>query len=185
MTPPGAVRVRFTSRVLIPTTRIRANVRVTNVFTLPVPTDSIQRNPLEERKTMWGSADVYENPDSFGLEKIAEAQKYEPDYNFDMIVIWYREVDDQYYWGSDAGCSCPSPFEDVSLDEEGLRDPDRINDVLHRNLDSGPLDEALADMSLYLFTDRHDYGFRNDPLRFAIKEYRNAVKDIFDHVRQR
>lgn len=75
---------------------------------------------------------IYYNPEDHGLEIVGEFDWSEPDYSFDMLVVW-KEKRGQYWIGEDSGCSCPSPFEDVfdknSLDgpytKDGLRK--RIN----------------------------------------------------------
>ncbi len=55
--------------------------------------------------------DVYYTPENFGLTQIAQLDDDNADYSFDMIVAW-KHQDGSIYWGADAGCSCPSPFED-------------------------------------------------------------------------
>lgn len=59
--------------------------------------------------------DPYYNPEKFGLTKIAEMEWSEPCYSFDMTVAWL-DANGKLYWGSDSGCSCPSPFESTGLD---------------------------------------------------------------------
>ncbi len=60
-------------------------------------------------------ADVYCDPEKFGLEVVANAELSEPCYSFDMAVVWYSKDAKKFYWGQDSGCSCPSPFEGVHL----------------------------------------------------------------------
>lgn len=62
-------------------------------------------------------ANVYYDPEHFGLVKVTEFERSEPSWSFDTFVIWYSAETDTYYWGSDSGCSCPSPFEDFSYNE--------------------------------------------------------------------
>lgn len=70
----------------------------------------------------------YYNPEALGLEIVGEMNWSEPDYSFDFTVVW-KQARGKYWIGSDAGCSCPSPFEDITdineLDgphtKEGLR----------------------------------------------------------------
>lgn len=61
--------------------------------------------------------DLYYNPDKFGLEVVAEIVWSEPYYDFDLTVVWI-DKDGTYYWASDSGCSCPSPFEDYNRLED-------------------------------------------------------------------
>jgi len=61
--------------------------------------------------------DVYYQAEQFGLTQIGEIEWAEPDYSFDIGVVW-RDAAGQLYYGRDSGCSCPSPFEDyTSLDQ--------------------------------------------------------------------
>lgn len=55
---------------------------------------------------------VYAQPEKFGLTTVGEIEWSEPDYSFDLTVVW-RAGDGTLYWGDDSGCSCPSPYEDV------------------------------------------------------------------------
>ena len=60
---------------------------------------------------MWDNNPYY-NPEKFGLEIVGEFDWSEPDYSFDMCVV-FKEARGRYWIGEDAGCSCPAPFEDV------------------------------------------------------------------------
>lgn len=62
-------------------------------------------------------ANIYYDPEHFGLVKVTEFERSEPCYSFDTFVVWYSKDNDTYYWGSDSGCSCPSPFEDFGYNE--------------------------------------------------------------------
>lgn len=81
---------------------------------------------------MWGN-DIYYNPEKFGLEKVGEFDWSEPDYSFDICVVW-KAKRGQYWIGNDSGCSCPSPFEDVK-DINELDGP-YTKDGLRKRLDS-------------------------------------------------
>lgn len=59
----------------------------------------------------WNGKDVYYDSDHFGLEKVLEIDETGLSYEFNMFVVW-KDKDGVYYWASDMGCSCPSPFED-------------------------------------------------------------------------
>lgn len=60
---------------------------------------------------------VYYHPEAFGLRVIGELNDPEADYSFHMFVVWKHEETGKIYYARDAGCSCPSPFEDYrSLD---------------------------------------------------------------------
>lgn len=57
--------------------------------------------------------DVYYNPEHFGLQIVYERNFSRASYEFDIRVVW---KDDQgfLYTARDAGCSCPSPFENYT-----------------------------------------------------------------------
>ena len=57
----------------------------------------------------------YYNPEKCGLE-IFEQVDTGGHYEYDMLVIW-RKLDDFTLWyDTDAGCSCPTPFDDYRHD---------------------------------------------------------------------
>lgn len=65
-------------------------------------------------------ADVYGQPEKFGLTPIGELYDPEACYSFDILAVWKHE-DGRIFWGQSAGCSCPSPFETVtSLEDDEL-----------------------------------------------------------------
>lgn len=53
--------------------------------------------------------DVYYNPEKFGLTTVFEADDG-GSYEFDIFAVWKDDYGN-FYYGTDAGCSCPSPFE--------------------------------------------------------------------------
>ena len=71
---------------------------------------------------------VYYDPEDFGLEKVGEFEFSEPNWSFDTLVVW-REGRGRYWIGTDSGCSCPAPFENITdvneldgpYNKEGLR----------------------------------------------------------------
>lgn len=56
------------------------------------------------------NADPYYQPEKFGLKIVEEVRRPGLRYEFDMAVLWQHD-DGTYYWSTDKGCSCPSPFE--------------------------------------------------------------------------
>lgn len=55
---------------------------------------------------------------------VAELNDPEACYDFHDVVVW-RKADGSFVWASDAGCSCPTPFEDTTeadLTPVSLRD---------------------------------------------------------------
>jgi hypothetical protein len=66
----------------------------------------------------YDNPDVYYQPEAFDLVPVAELALTEPDYSFDIVMVWRHTPTGELYWAQDSGCSCPSPFEDyTSLDK--------------------------------------------------------------------
>ena len=61
----------------------------------------------------YDAADVYYQPEEFGLTPIAEVECSDGMWQFDLIVGW-KHKDGTVYIAQDSGCSCPSPFEDYN-----------------------------------------------------------------------
>lgn len=62
--------------------------------------------------------DVYYNPEAFDLVPFGELEMTEPDYSFDILMVWRHTPTGDLYWAQDSGCSCPSPFEDYHSIEQ-------------------------------------------------------------------
>lgn len=58
--------------------------------------------------------DVYYAPNKHGLISIGEVEWAYESHSFDLTAVWYHEETGQFYWGNDSGCSCPSPFQDIT-----------------------------------------------------------------------
>lgn len=57
----------------------------------------------------------YYDPEKCGLEKVAELDFSDGCYQFDITAVWTKkDAPGKFYWASDSGCSCPSPFEDYA-----------------------------------------------------------------------
>ena len=77
---------------------------------------------------------IYSNPEFFGLEIVAELSK-DISYQFDQLVVLRNKKTNKHYIMQDSGCSCPIPFEDMTietLEELGIKNidslPNRVND---------------------------------------------------------
>lgn len=57
-------------------------------------------------------ADVYYNPEKFGLTTVGELDFSDGCFQFDYTVVWV-DAQKNLYYADDSGCSCPSPFEGV------------------------------------------------------------------------
>jgi len=54
---------------------------------------------------------VYDTPEAFGLEIVAESVDAEASWSFDTIILWRERSSGRLLIGADSGCSCPTPFE--------------------------------------------------------------------------
>ena len=75
------------------------------------------------------SESVYYSPEAFGLSVIATEREPDLSYQFNIFSIWQDNETGRYFFGSDRGCSCPTPFEKVEhksqLPEGTLEDAKR------------------------------------------------------------
>jgi hypothetical protein len=72
--------------------------------------------------------DVYHQPEHFGLTPIGSIDDPNASYSFDDLIVW-QHTDGRIFWAQDAGCSCPSPFEDfTSLNQLNLVTEDTWGD---------------------------------------------------------
>lgn len=99
---------------------------------------------------------IYCDPEAFGLTTVGEIDWTDADYEFDLTAAWV-DASGHYYWADDSGCSCPTPFEDItslsdlqsgSLDallahlrrtaqQRGIFRADRISNLATRQLTQG------------------------------------------------
>jgi hypothetical protein len=59
----------------------------------------------------WNEPDLYNQPEKFGLEIIGDIDWSMESYQFNMTVVLVDPSTGLFYTIDDAGCSCPSPFE--------------------------------------------------------------------------
>ena len=64
---------------------------------------------------------IYSQPEAFGLRQFAMVDDANANYSFNRVVVWYDPVTLEYFWAQDAGCSCPSPFENVTSRDQLIR----------------------------------------------------------------
>jgi hypothetical protein len=83
---------------------------------------------------------IYYHPEKSGLEVFASVD-VPFSYEFDCFVIWKHEDLGYFTWGSDSGCSCPTPFES--------HDP--------KDMPQGHLFEAMEDMKSWAL---EGYGYK-------------------------
>ena len=58
---------------------------------------------------------IYYNPEKFGLTTVATIDYSSGSYEFDTRVVW-KDKYGHFFTARDSGCSCPTPFEDYSLE---------------------------------------------------------------------
>ena len=63
-------------------------------------------------------ANVYYNPEAFGLKVVAEIDYSSQYYEYDTRVVWQHIESGKFYTARDSGCSCPTPFEGCSSIED-------------------------------------------------------------------
>jgi hypothetical protein len=68
---------------------------------------------------------LYYYPEKSGLEIVGEVE-FVGGYEFDKIVVWRETQTGRIGYGEDAGCSCPTPFEDFELEDIEWDEPWRI-----------------------------------------------------------
>lgn len=73
-------------------------------------------------------SNVYYSPEKFGLEIIGDIEWYDEPYQFDMTIVLRNKETGQLYYADDSGCSCPSPFEDLGIDD--LTKVERLQDLI-------------------------------------------------------
>jgi hypothetical protein len=59
---------------------------------------------------------IHYNPEHFGLEAFGTIDWPADDWGFDITAVWRRAQDGVFLATTDSGYSCPTPFEDVTLD---------------------------------------------------------------------
>lgn len=60
-------------------------------------------------------SNVYYDPEDYGLKIVATMDFSDGGYEFDYLVVWRSVKNNKWYYAEDAGCSCPTPFEDHDL----------------------------------------------------------------------
>lgn len=56
-------------------------------------------------------SNIYYDPEKFGLTAVGEVDWLGGGYEFDLTVVWRRDLDGALVYAEDSGCSCPTPFE--------------------------------------------------------------------------
>lgn len=92
--------------------------------------------------------DVYYSPEKFGLTPLGDIDFSDGCYQFDLTAVW-RDATGKLLWADDAGCSCPSPFESVGIDDLSTGTPAELQAHLEkRNTEGydGDRSDAIAEL---------------------------------------
>jgi hypothetical protein len=65
----------------------------------------------------------YYSPEKCGLKLVGSLEDPNADYSFSTVVLFKKNEDDSFWIVADSGCSCPSPFEDIT----SLSDMQRVH----------------------------------------------------------
>ncbi len=85
------------------------------------------------------------DPEKFGLEIVAEAD-YADSYQFDMFVVWRVRETGKLIYGTDSGCSCPTPFEGFNVAEaKEIESLAPFEEWLQRGVSYGPAHYAAPE----------------------------------------
>ena len=90
------------------------------------PSDNPSENPKFYASKTYGS--VYYSQEEFGIKQVAFIE-IQPDYDFDMVVVWQNTFNNELRWGHDSGCSCPSPFEDIGEWSQLNKLPENLDEL--------------------------------------------------------
>lgn len=74
----------------------------------------------EIKKGEWGYLDLAAS----GLVEVGEVDFSDGNYVFDYTRLWLHSESGRFWMADDAGCSCPSPFEDLT--SAGLTEVPRL-----------------------------------------------------------
>lgn len=93
-----------------------------------------------------------------GTELVAEVGDW--DYSWSVVAVFRDLTSGKLYWGSDSGCSCYSPFEDVTS-VEGLSGLTKATYTeLERAVREELSEAGLSERNLFLQTVRETMGMR-------------------------
>lgn len=97
---------------------------------------------------------IYYSPEKYGLRTIGEVEWRDYSYEFDLTVVWQDINTGHLFTADDAGCSCPSPFDDIGLNDlTPLADWSAVNHHLLTRLtnerydDTGERERAVAQIA--------------------------------------
>ena len=57
---------------------------------------------------------IYDTPERFGLVNVGTMDLDDQPWQFNMLLVQFHPETNKFYVSQDSGCSCPSPFEDIT-----------------------------------------------------------------------
>lgn len=77
---------------------------------------------------------IYFSPQNYNVTLIDGFDVYEPDWDFDILLVVKDTQSGQVYAATDSGCSCPIPFEDHKYPNDFIhvRSWQDVKDILDR-----------------------------------------------------
>lgn len=88
---------------------------------------------------------IYSNPDNLGYRTIEEIELSEPCYSFDLLVVWENKVDGTLWYATDSGCSCPSPFEETTVEDLRPFDYSEIESIVREGYGYEEMKASIED----------------------------------------
>lgn len=81
--------------------------------------------PDETGYVRYGESPYFSPPD--GLELVADQDLREESWEFHLVAVWQDDRTGELLAVADAGCSCPTPFADLT--REGMKPIRRVEDM--------------------------------------------------------
>lgn len=78
---------------------------------------------------------LYYNPEKFGLTPVGEIDWSDGCYQFDLTVVYRRDLDGRLVYVEDSGCSCPEQFGDKGIPDLTLCTPAELQVHLEKRQD--------------------------------------------------
>lgn len=117
----------------------------------------------EIKKGEWGHLDL----DASGLAEIGQVDFSDGCYQFDYTTLWLHTDTGRFWMADDSGCSCPSPYEDLTSGD--LTEVTRLQDLIDH------LDKRKTDVSDWYASQLPRI---NDECSRLIATYRDKKKEL-------
>lgn len=69
---------------------------------------------------------IYSNPENCGLKLLGGLYE-DLCYEFNDLIVLKHKESGKLFWATDSGCSCPTPFEGYTFNDERDNDLNRLN----------------------------------------------------------